>query len=358
MIYLKCFNKKQLEEFVRSGNFAAYDFLPITKHRALSQIKNPRAAENDVLLTLAFEEEKLAGYLGTFPDEFEMDGKSYKFAWLSTLFVSTNFRGKKVAQQLLEQVFEKYEGKIAITEFTKEAEKLYNKTQKFEYIPPKIGKRFYFRTDFQTLVPRRRPQLKVLKPGLKTIDFLSNSAIAVQSKFTKTKKVHFEICETIDEESENFINHFLKNRNAENLRWILQNPWVLEGNIPEEKYLFSSYCKEFKYTWVKIFNEKEELMTCALLQARDQNLKIPYLFSKNDLGGFIDFLENFIKEKKIKTLISYHSELNENLYSNQFPKIHQKKAERKYLFHEELLKKLPENFDPQFQDGDGDPVFT
>ena len=132
MITLKCLNKKDLEEFVNSGEYESFNFLPITKHRALSQIKNPNATENDVLLTLAFEGNELAGYLGTFPDELLVKNNPLKYAWLSTLFVSENFRGKRIAQHLLEKVFEKYNSQIAITEFTVEAESLYAKMKIFD----------------------------------------------------------------------------------------------------------------------------------------------------------------------------------------------------------------------------------
>ena len=132
MITLLCLNKKELESFVNSGEYSTFDFLPITKHRALSQIKNEKADDEDVLLTLAFEGEKLAGYLGILPDSFLIDDTIFRYGWLSTLFVSSNFRGKRIAQQLLDKAFEDYNGNIAITEFTPEAESLYNKIKVFE----------------------------------------------------------------------------------------------------------------------------------------------------------------------------------------------------------------------------------
>lgn len=358
MITLKCLNKKDLEEFVLSGTYQSFDFLPITKHRALSQIKNPNAADDDILLTLAFEGDQLAGYLGSFPDQLMLEKNPLKYAWLSTIFVSENFRGKRIAQQLLDKIFEKYDGKIALTEFTKEAESLYAKTKKFEYISPKIGKRFYFRTDFETLLPNKKPQFGTLKPALKITDSLLNVAISFRLKLTKKKEVNFEISKIIDEESEKFIEHFPKKRTVENLRWIMKNPWVLEGNELENKYQFSSISKEFNYYWIKIFDENKVLKTVALLQTRDLNLKIPYLFSVGNLDDFTYFLENFIHEKKIKTLISYHTKLNEKLSAKSFPKIYKKEAERRYLFHKNLMKLVPENYDLNFQDGDGDPIFT
>lgn len=358
MIDLKCFNKKELADFVISDKYKTYDFLPVTKHRALSQIKNLKADEDDILLTLAFEGEKLAGYLGTFPDLLIIDKKSVKYAWLSTLYVNENFRGKRIAQQLLDKVFEKYEGKIAITEFTKEAESLYAKTKMFNYIEPKIGKRFYFRSDFETIIPRRKPKFSGLKPLFKTIDFVANTLVSTKIQLEKNKKINFEITNSVDQESEDFINKFPKNRTAEELNLIIKNPWVLEGENSEINYLFSSFSKEFRYVWVKIFDEQNNLKTCSLLQIRDRHLKISYLFNKNELGDFVSFLEKFIRENKIKTLVSYHSKLNEKLSSKKLSKLHQKKIERRYLFHKELLKILSENIDLNYQDGDGDAVFT
>ena len=358
MITLKCFNKKDLEELVRSEEYKSYDFLPITKHRALSQIKNPHASEHDILLTLAFEDHRLAGYLGTFPDELRIGNQPLKYAWLSTLFVNENFRGKRIAQQLLEKVFEQYDEKIAITEFTKEAESLYAKTKKFDYIAPKIGKRFYFRTDFETLVPHKKPQFSSLKPAFRVTDFLVNTSLSFRAKFARKKNINYTISTNIDEESEKFLEQFPLHRNAEILRWIMQNPWILEGNEPEKDYQFSSFSKEFKYYWVKIFDKNKRVKTVALLQTRNLHLKIPYLFSVDHFDDFTHFLEQFINEKNIKTLISYHDNLNEKLSSKAFPKLYQKQAERRYLFHKELVKGLPEDYDPNFQDGDGDPVFT
>lgn len=358
MIILKCLNKKDLKEFLVSGKYESFDFLPITKHRGLSQTENLKADENDILLTLAFENEKLAGYLGTFPDEFILGNERVKYAWLSTLYVSENFRGKKIAQKLLDRVFEEYNGKIAITEFTKEAESLYNKTKKFQYLFPKNGKRYYFRTDFAELIPKKKPELLFLKPIFKVTDFFANSLIYLKNLLEKTERVSFEIKNFVDEESSEFLADFFKIRTPEELNIIIKNPWILEKNNSEKKYLFSSYSKEFKYFWVKIFDENQNLQTCALLELRNQYLKIPYLYGEDGLDDFVKFLNQFIKEKKIKALTSYQTGLNKKLSSKKFVKIHQKNFERRYLFHNDLVNIFPENFNPHYQDGDGDCVFT
>ncbi len=356
-ITLKTLNRKELQDFIDSGKYAGYDFLPITKHRAVSQLKNPKADPEDVLLTLAFEEDRLAGYLGTFPDYFLTDGKKQKFAWLSTLYVSEKFRGKRIAQKLLDKVFQSYNGNIAITEFTKEAEGLYNKMGVFRYIAPKNGKRYYFHSDLKEIWKRKKINFVFVPALLDLADLAINTGFSL---FRNTRKKNFktEINAIIDEESIRFIAEFPSSRNGEDINWIIQNPWVIQSNLTEEKYLFSSYSKEFRYDCVKIFDENEKLISVCVLLLRDGNLKIPYLFSKEKPVLFAHFLNNYIQKNKVKFLTSYHPELNSLLDKRNFKKIFGKDFERRYLLHENLIDKLPENFSQLLQDGDGDPAFT
>lgn len=359
MIHLQTFNKKQLDDFVSSGAFQDYDFLPITGHRAKSHIENPKASESQTLLVLAYDDDKLAGYLGCLPDDFKIDGEIFNYAWLSTLFISNEFRGKKIAQTLLNKAFEEYQGNIAITEFTKEAESLYNKIHAFTYINPKSGTRYYFRTDLQTIIPAKKKKAKPFKPFFSLADSLLNFFISIKNGFIKHPSFRFEILNKIDEESTEFIAGFKKNRVAEEINWAIENPWILEGNKADQKYLFSSYSKSFQYFWVKVYSDDNNLITFSLLMLRDGHLKIPYLFSIADLTQFVDFLSYFVAENKINMLTSYQTELNKNIDSNlSFPNIHQRKIERRYLFHQNLLDRLPKNFNPSFQDGDGDCLMT
>ncbi|MEN4759973.1 GNAT family N-acetyltransferase [Chryseobacterium sp. C39-AII1] len=359
MIHLKTLNKKQLAEFISSGDFKKYDFLPIVEHRAKSHLENPKADEDQTLLILAFDDDELAGYLGCFPDNFIIEGKKFNYAWLSTLFISNKFRGKRIAQSLLNRAFEEYNGEIAITEFTKEAESLYNKIGLFQYIQPKNGKRYYFQTDFANIIPTKKPNTQSLKPVFSIADSVTNSLISVKNCFIKKPDFRFEVINKIDAESSVFLAQFESNRNAYEINWLIENPWVLEGKIKDEKYLFSSYSKEFKYFWIKIYDNNNQLITCSLLLLRDGHLKIPYLFSKTGLEKFIDFLSYFIVKNKVITLTNYQNDLNQTIeLVKNFPKIHERIIERRYMLHKELIQKLPENFNPHFQDGDGDCAMT
>lgn len=93
MIEFEFLNKQLLSQYISSNDFGSQQTLPISKHRALSQINNPRAEENDVLLILAKEEGQVLGYTGVLPD---MLFDSIKFGWLSCLWVSEEARGKNI----------------------------------------------------------------------------------------------------------------------------------------------------------------------------------------------------------------------------------------------------------------------
>ncbi|MBB6369093.1 GNAT family N-acetyltransferase [Chryseobacterium shigense] len=360
MTELKTFNKKELQDFILSGDFSSFDFLPISEHRAKSQIRNPKALDNQTLLVLAFYDGELAGYVGCFPDHYVIDGEIFHYAWLSTLFVSEEFRGKKIAKSLLNKMFEEYDGNIIATEFTKEAEALYNMLGVFEYIYPKAGKRYYFRSDAAFMIPEKKPGTKALKPVFQIADIAANSLIAVKNSMVKKPGFRFEILDQIDAESSVFMSKFQSRRNADEINVYMKNPWVLESKKKEEKYLFSGYAEVFKYFWVKIYNDNHVLTACSLLQLRDGNLKIPYLFSEvPELERFIEFLSYFIVKNKVKTLTSYQKELNNKLEQSKiFPQIYKRDFERRYLFHKQLIQHLPQGFNPEYQDGDGDCMMT
>lgn len=358
MITLKTYNRRELEDFISSGNFQQYDFLPITRHRSLSHIHNPKASDGDTLLILAFYEEKLIGYVGCFPDCFTIDGKEIRYAWLSTLYVNPEYRKKRPAKALLKKVFEEYEGRIAITEFTKEAEALYNIMGVFEYVFPKEGKRYYFRTDAAKMIPEKKPGTQPLKPLFQILDAAANGVISIKNLTASKPDFKYEVLDHIDKESAGFMNRFPGMRNADEINTFINYPWVLEGK-KDEKYLFSSFADSFKYFWIKILNKNNKITSCFLLQLRDGYLKIPYLFTDGNFDEVIRVLHYFIVSHKVKGFTSYQTALNREIQQSKvFSPIYERDFKREYLFHKNLLELLPDHFNPKYQDGDGDCMMT
>lgn len=361
MIQLKIFNKQELEKFVSSGEFKQYDFLPITEHRALSHIHNPKATSEQTLLILAFYEGRLAGYMGCLPDYFDIEGTKIRFAWLSTLYVSDEFRGKKVAKALLQKVLDEYDNKVIMAEFTKEAEIFFNHIGSVENIFPKNGKRYYFRADTATVFSGKKEWIKTFTPLLHLVDTIANALIGIKNIRTGKPDFRFEVLDKMDVDIKNLVSSFKSQRTADEISYFIENPWILEGRKRDENYFFSSYAEVFKYKWVKIYNEQGNLETVSLLLLRDGHLRVPYVFSteSSDLKRFIQFLNIFIIQNRIKMMTVYNETLNQKIKESALlSSIYEKDFKRDYLFRKELLLSLPKNFNPQLQDGDGDCMMT
>ncbi len=358
MIRIESYNKKQLQKLVENPHFEEFAFLPITQQRAISQSLNPDADDDDILLTIAFDDDKIAGYLGTLPDVFRKD-ENLKFAWLSTIYVDGKYRGKRISQQLIANAIESYNGNIAMTEFTQEAENLYKKIGKFQYINPKNGKRFYFKSELRTILPAKIKKTERIKPLLSFTDYAANSILNIKNLGINKPAFKFEIDEKIQNDSILFIKNFNNHRSVESLIWALENPWVKEDSSVNEKYFFSSAAKEFKYFLVKIFNENNDIECVMVLHLRDGHLKIPYIFSKTKMDQLVEVLSYFVVKYNITMLTSYHSELNSKIETySKFPKIYTRDLERRYFVHQELATKSPDIKHNHFQDGDGDCLFT
>ena len=87
MIEIRLLNKQLLSEFINSREYQKLKHLPISKHRAISHIKNPRANDTDILLLLAFQNKQLVGYLGVLPEQIINNNKVEKWGWLSCLWI-------------------------------------------------------------------------------------------------------------------------------------------------------------------------------------------------------------------------------------------------------------------------------
>lgn len=360
MISLQTYNKEQLKKLIDSDQFLSFPFKPISRHRALSHINNPRAAENDTLLILAFEDDKLAGYIGFLPDYFFHNDQKIKVSWLSTLFVHPDFRGKRIAQQLLSEACKQYNDKILITEFTPEAENMYVKSKTFDYVKPLQGFTYHYRFNLSKILPQKKASWQKYTSLLKGIDNVGNLLITpFIGSFFHSKK-NYAVGNILDEESLNFINEN-KNlnsfrRNADELSWIVNYPWILNGNSNDEKYLFSSFAREFKYIFIKVYNEKNILSNLLVLTVRDQGAKLQYIFGNGDNELCAEIIHQYLIKNKLKSLICFDEGINPFLKNKSA--LYKKERTRKYLMNIKFKNSLSGNLNFEVSGGDADCIFT
>ena len=84
---IKSFTVTDLKTVLTSENFWLSETLPITKHRALSYSRNPRADEDDLVLLVAYQHNRVVGYLGILPDKIFVNDTIYKMGWLTSWWV-------------------------------------------------------------------------------------------------------------------------------------------------------------------------------------------------------------------------------------------------------------------------------
>lgn len=359
MITFKTYNKVELQSFLDSESFKEFPFKPITKHRAKSHINNPRAKNEDILLILAFDDDHLAGYIGILPDEIFSKEKNCHCGWLSTLWIHPDSRGKKIAQKLLTNACDAYNGNILITEFTPEAENMYAKSTYFSYLKMLEGKSYHLFSNLQEILVSKNVKWKSVKVPLQLFDASVNILLKTIHQIKGKRKHIYKVQDHLDAELKTFISGNLKensfNRSLAEIDWITENPWILSSKSDDNDYHFSAFAQRFQYDFLKIY-ENNSLKTVLLLSVRNKNAKLQFVFGESDDPQTAEVLYHYLKSNGIYNLISFNENLNSELNKKLY--FFKKGRNRKYLCHKTLEKELGTDFNWKVSAGDGDPIFT
>ena len=365
MINIETLNKSQLKNYINSTEFGRDKFIPISIHRAISHINNPRASEKDILLLLAYENSKLVGYLGVLPDYIFFNNKYQKIGWLSCIYIDANQRGKKIAQKLVVKSLEVWDNNILLTEFTAPAKRLYDKIGEFLEIPSLKGIRLYMRSDLQSILPPKHTLFAKTKPLLKLFDNFFNLIFDIRYLFYNKRigELKLEYIDKIDPETEEFIKEKqtseLFKRSKSELNWLLSYPWVItkkDDKCLSEKYHFSSIDKSFEFISVKIKNMEGKLTAFIIFAKRNDNLKMPYCYYEN-IEDVVSTINIHLVKWKIKTASLYNDAISTTIKNSISPALFKKQISRNYLISKKFKDKII-NSEPIIQDGDGDAAFT
>lgn len=353
---------KDLEKYMLSEEYSSSSFVPISKLRVISHIKNPRAEEKDVCLFLAYDDSQFIGYLGALPDYMFSSHSKDKIYWLSCMWVLPGYRRHGVALELLKHAYNFFNGKVLITNYIPQSKKAFDKTGQYNELINLEGIRAYLRFDLANILSRKNPKLKRLKFLISLIDFTANSILNIrlstQLKSTKNSCEYSEI-QLFDEALSEFIlkksSTTLFRRDAEQFIWMMNFPWVKKvDQISKEsaRYYFSQESKDFQQWFIKV-TKQGKVVGFLVLNKNKGELKTPYLLIEDqcaeDISNFI--LKLCIKEG-IRTYIGYNSALNTHLAnSNIFIKT--KPSTYGFLIGKELHKKVQKPFSLFEGDGDG-----
>ncbi len=364
MITLRPILLHELVPYVDSAAFRAGDVVPISRQRAVSQARNPKAMPDDLVLLLAQRDGALLGYLGVLPDETKVNGQSYRFGWLSCLWVDPLQRGSGIAKQLLEEVCRLWGGRLMATEFTHPAQRLYEASGHF-FLPQEMtGLRAYLRPNLAGLLApkhgffsRTRFFWKLLDEVLALPNHLRLSLVA--SRFAPT----FEYQQTLDEETLSFVR---ARQSAEwaarswpEWEWITSRPWLYSAPGPDDlarRYFFSAVARDFRFFSIKILDPDRKLAGYLLLSLRDGHLRVPHAyFDENKAHLVAEVLAYHCVQLPVTHLTVFRPQLQALIGKMGGLFFGKKKIKRSFLSG----RALPVQPEPQsFQDGIGDTVFT
>lgn len=368
MIELREFTPSQLREYIDSEEFAQSPVIPISRHRALSHIANPRVDPDDVILVLAYSDQRMVGYLGVFADRIHFEGQAEKAGWLSCMWVDPETRGQGIAKKLLQRVFECWDDRILVTEFTPAAKGLYDRSGKFVDLIQKRGVRGYLRFHIHELLPKRNPAWAPWRPVLWVMDWVSNVAHDLLLAWWKVEPgVDWERVREIDHETDQFIQqHLVYNftrRTGEDLNWMIQNPWVISGPGPDRdsgRYHFTAVEKRFEFHAIKMFKPgTRDLVGLLILSIRDGKLKVPYWFVDNNYHtqGALLVLQ-YLLQYRMNSVTLFHPQACAALNSIQAPFILKRTLYRNYIISKKFEQAVTDADLIRMQDGDADNAFT
>jgi hypothetical protein len=198
-------------------------------------------------------------------------------------------------------------------------------------------------------------------------DSLANLFLKLRPLFIPKKKVNYNLVSEFDAEIEDFIKKHrdtneLTGRTIEDLKWIINNPWLKSTAKPDEeskRYHFSSVSDFFDFKIMKVYDAENKLAAILLLSVRDKNLKIPYAYLKTEAEKIsIHAIEGFMREQKMDMLTLFHPRLANafRLYSSTCFMI--RKMKRHYIISKKFEADLAILKSISIQDGDADAAFT
>jgi hypothetical protein len=287
---IKVFTVADLKTALLSEDFWLTKTLPITKHRALSYSRNPRADKDDPVLLVAYQDSQVIGYLGILPDKIFVNNAVYKFGWLTSWWVDPSCATTGVGTVLLFKALNAYQQQLGVSGSSKEARKALDASQKFIAVKSLKGLNISFRLNVTGAILGKFPTLKPFRVLFKIFDDVMDEIVNLRGFFWKRgndicQRLSFEYLSCIDEETGQFIQrhhqHDLTRKGKADLNWMMMYPWILSAPLkdsPAKRYYFSSRSERFYYLGVKVFEHNNEMVGFFMLKVRDDRMSVVYSY--------------------------------------------------------------------------------
>lgn len=354
---------KDLLDYIESEDYLNSRVVPISPQRARSHACNPRAQADDLALVLVYADGQMEAYLGVLPDLIYPTGIPERAGWLSCMWVNPDLRGRGIAKRLINAVFEYWQYRILVTEFTPEAKGLYDSTKQFLDLKTALGVRAYLRPNLAYLLPKKNASFNTLTPLWTFTDVLLSIPNRLRLLFYNTKAIEGLQVETeISSRISQFIaplqeGEFMRRR-PEDLNWILKNPWIKSAPGADEfskRYHFTSVAHHFEFFSFSLNDTKNECKAFVILSLRDGHMRVPYAYFNDDYTEKVAKAIAFYAVQMNATMFTtYQPRLSTFFKGHTFPFYHVRTIKRDYI--------ISKIFSPSdhiyLQDGDADAAFT
>ena len=353
------YNALRLKEFLDSDLYRNMPFVPVSEHRALSWLHNPRLKPEDTIMYVGFEGDDMLAYRCIMPDRFG----DIRFGWLSGNWVRPDMRRMGIASLLFEEAYRDWGHQLMFTNFAPESKAVYDKSGHFEIYRERSGSRYHLRSSSASLLGGRSTVYRRSRLLLSMADGILNAVQDARTRLNREKleDLDYEEQETIDLESLAFIESngdtgFCA-RTHEDFNWISSYPWVKSGREKDSRYFFSSVSARFRNICIRTRDSGGEMNGFMWMVLNGEKMTLPYLSYRNGaLPGLTRLLNHCLQEYRVSYLTTYHSPVMENF--RPLPLLARRKMTQKYIATRDLKKQLPDPAAIRFQDGDGDVVFV
>jgi len=356
----------ELPDFVKSDLWQQLNPKPLTDLRAISQFHNPRANPNDIALIIAYENQQLIGLVGLFPNL--INGQVGQTAYSNTCWWAHPVKGKQLAIPLFLKAYALCGQRMFMTDCTPHTLSILEKTNWFEFPDTTPGIRGFLKFNLHEIIPSKLPLTRKLTPLFKLSDQTLNFLLTPYQKIVRFKfnnnAQKVEKLTTLNEELYAFIENHSQNeftrRSGKELEWTMQFPWIKTKNIEQQstpiEYPFTYIVESFEQYFIKITSSQ---LTIGLLfiSIRDGQMKVPYAyFNEKNASQVLKVIYQQALLKNVVTLTVFCPQLVNAMNSAPHPFIFRKKIKR-LMAISKILSDVYLQY-PQFQDGDGDVVFT
>ncbi len=330
---MKEYTKAELRKLYDDEEFWKRKEVPFSRQRLAQYLINPYADEDDVLWLIVWNQDELIGYHGLVPDIIKTIKGPQKISWLSSWWVSPNYRGKGIAKGLLQRCSElnpyyATDSGAATSQgiaLAKGYLKIFHSRPRSYWL---LGPNLRFFQDFNLTSPIIESLYHLSKPLFKLYSRIRLKKLINE---LRAEEINLEYIRKIDRNCMDLIGELSKSdlcqKSQESLEWRINNlnhAPRLKGIQSVHNSFFGNVGNEVQSYSAKMYC-RGELIGFISLMITDRILKLPYLYAKDGYGKeIIALVARICMENRIEAVYSQNQLINTWMKDFSFPYIYKK----------------------------------